>query len=83
MVNNKQLNNKFSTEVFMQDVFQLPCGSFVSIGHYVRNFNTLAVIVDTHADLNGEVSPVLREVGLNNKLCGGKWVANIALCQKA
>jgi hypothetical protein len=66
----------------MQDVFQLPCGSFVSIGHYVRNFNTLAVIVDTHADLNGEVSPVLRD-GLNNKLCGGKWVANIALCQKA
>ena len=48
-----------------------------------RNFNTLAVIVGTHADLNGEVSPVLREVGLNNKLRGGKWVANIALCQKA
>ncbi len=47
------------------------------------NFNTLAVIVDTYADLNGEVSPVLREVGLNNKLSGGKWVANIALCQKA
>lgn len=67
----------------MQNAFQLPCGSFVSIGHYVRNFNTLAVIVGTHADLNGEVSPVLREVGLNNKLRGGKWVANIKFCQKA
>lgn len=67
----------------MQHVFQLPCGSFVSLGHYVRNFNTLAVIVDTYADLNGEVCPVLREVGLNDKLRGGKWVANIALCQKA
>jgi hypothetical protein len=67
----------------MNQVFQLPCGSFVSIGHYVRNFNTLAVIVDTYADLNGEVSPVLREVGLNSELRDGKWVANIALCQKA
>jgi hypothetical protein len=66
-----------------QDVFQLPCGSFVSIGHYVRNFNTVAVVVGSHTDSNGEVSPVLREVGANNKLVGGKWVANTKFCSKA
>jgi hypothetical protein len=67
----------------MSQVFQLPCGSFVSVGHYVVNFNTLAVIVGLHTDLNGEVSPVLRQVGANNKLVGGKWVANIKFCRKS
>jgi hypothetical protein len=67
----------------MSQVFQLPCGSFVSVGHYVVNLNTLAVIVGSHTDLNGEVSPVLRQVGANNKLVGGKWVANIKFCRKS
>jgi hypothetical protein len=67
----------------MSQVFQLACGSFVSVGHYVVNFNTLAVIVGLHTDLNGEVSPVLRQVGANNKLVGGKWVANIKFCRKS
>jgi hypothetical protein len=49
----------------------------------VVNFNTLSVIVGSHTDLNGEVSPVLRQVGANNKLVGGKWVANIKFCRKS
>lgn len=65
----------------MSQVFQLHCGSFVSVGHYVVNFNTLAVIVGCHTDLNGEVSPILREVR-GGKLVGGKWVANIKFCLK-
>lgn len=65
----------------MSQVFQLHCGSFVSLGHYVVNFNTLAVIVGSHTDRNGEVSPILRQVS-GGKLVGGKWVANIKFCQK-
>ena len=67
----------------MSHAFQLPCGSFVSLGHYVVNFSTPAVIVGIHTDLNGEVSPILRQVGAGNKLVGGKWVANIKFCRKA
>jgi hypothetical protein len=56
-------------------VFKTADGSFVSIGHEVVNFNTRAVIVA--ATMQGdEISPVLREVGFDGNLRGGKWVAN-------
>jgi hypothetical protein len=63
--------------------FQISDGSFIGLGHYVVNFSTKAVVVGIHTDLNGEQSPILRQVGAGNKLIGGKWVANPKFCSKA
>lgn len=59
--------------------FKIADGSFIAVGHAVINFGTQAVMVGVHSDLNGEQSPILRQI-VNGKLKGGKWVANPAKC---
>jgi hypothetical protein len=59
----------------LNPTFKTSDGFFVGIGHEVVNFNTRAVIVGAHTE-GDEIAPVLREIGANGKLRGGKWVAN-------
>jgi hypothetical protein len=60
----------------MMHTIQTADGIFVGVGHFVKNFNTLAVIVDWYPELNGSLKPVLRAYSTaQSKLTGGKWVA--------
>ena len=61
-------------------VFKISDGSFVGIGHYVYNFTVKAVVVGVYHDLNGNPSPILREL-VNGKIKGGKWVADPQYCR--
>lgn len=56
-----------------------------TVGSTVRNFNTTAKVVALFSSPHGTVEetgwPILREIGANGRLRGGKWVADPAKCE--
>lgn len=57
----------------------------LALGNVVVNFGTVARVVGFHAvgvaghPSNGD--PILRQIGINGRLRGGKWVADPAKCR--
>lgn len=61
---------------------------FLSLGSVVVNFGTTAKVVGFWTSAHGVVTdqtgwPILREVGANGRLRGGKWVADPSKCEAA
>ena len=60
----------------------------LTVGSVVRNFGTTAKVVGLFRSADGAPSdydghPILREIGQNGRLRGGKWVADPAKCEVA
>lgn len=56
----------------------------LSLGSVVRNFNTTAKVVGFFSAADGRLTGdlILRQIGANGKLRGGKWVADPAKCEE-
>jgi hypothetical protein len=50
----------------------------LTLGAVVLNFNTVARVVAYHAETR---DPVLKQLGTNGRLRGGKWLADAAKCR--
>lgn len=60
------------------DSVKISSDRFVNVGHEVENFGRKCVILGWNTIAEGFV---VRAVGVNGKLIGGKWVAEPKLCR--
>ena len=60
------------------DSIKIANGRFVNVGHEVENFGRRCVVLGWHNDAKGLV---VREVGADGEMTGGKWVAEPSLCR--